>query len=1087
MNRRATERRSSMLPDRAENVVAPRPQHGSGLLFALGALLLVLAGAVALWALLSFQAVSNRLEDQRQARLELERLSNTLTEAQVGERGFLLTGEDSYLRPFAEGRLEVEEHFDALEALSLRDALDGEDLAALRDLAEEVVAEQQEAIDEARRTGDGPAVLRGQRRAIDTRAAAIREKLDALSASLSRRIDAAHKTQQKRERNALLALVGLALLALGLFAAGARRLHREVTLRRQSEEALQAERDSLERRVMDRTAELRETMRERDADRVRLAAVMEAAQLGVWEVDLDAHTVFGDERSHAIFGVPAGDRLDVESALALIHPDDRERFNAALRKAQAAGADGRFIVEYRIDNFDPPRWVASRGQVLLHEGAGEARARAFIGTIMDISQRKAAESALRESQERLRASLMASGTGTFRWDIPTGDLYFDEALDQLFGVRPSDSPRTLDDFLALVHPDDREAVAAGCAQSADGGADFSLEYRVILPGGEVRRLDDRGRVFRDADGKPAYMTGACVDVTDRVRAEDALRRSEAELRFMMEAMPQMVWLADADGGVHYFNSRWYEYTGVEAGSTDGENWASVLHPDDLERTLSLWQHAVETGEPYEIHYRFRRGSDGAYRWQLGRGLPRRDDGGQVAQWIGTCTDIHDQVVAQQQLQSREADLARLNRTLEERVEDRTRDLRDANERLLTAQKSVAEREAVLRSFYESAPMLMGIVEVEEDDVRHLLDNPATGEFFGADPAAMAGKRTLADLGSSPEVLAVWLAAYKEAAETRQPVRFEYCHPGAEERWLSVAVNFIASLEGDAFHACYVGMDVTSRRKTDEALRASKNRLEETNRELQTRNRELQEFAFVASHDLQEPLRKVTTFAGLLAEEYGDKLDGSAKMYMDRMQDAARRMSNLITDLLAFSRVMTRGKPFKQVHLRSVLDGVLQDLEVAIERTGGRIEVGMLCTVEADPLQMRQLLQNLIGNALKFHHPDVPPVVQVSASMGGSDGETSEQICTLTVRDNGIGFDAKYAERIFTPFQRLHGKSRYEGTGIGLAIVRRIVERHRGSISATSEPGSGSVFTVLLPQLRKAEEEDAAGGAMPTPQPSGQNE
>jgi PAS domain S-box-containing protein len=257
------------------------------------------------------------------------------------------------------------------------------------------------------------------------------------------------------------------------------------------------------------------------------------------------------------------------------------------------------------------------------------------------------------------------------------------------------------------------------------------------------------------------------------------------------------------------------------------------------------------------------------------------------------------------------------------------------------------------------------------------------------------------------------------------------------------------------------VDVTDQKRAEErAAQLRRHALE-----LERSNRELQAFAYVASHDLQEPLRKISAFSDLVRADYGDRLDREGLHYVERIQDAALRMSDLIKDLLAFSRVSTHAKPFADVPLAQVVDDVTQDLWSRLQETGGTVEAGALPIVRADMVQMRQLFQNLIGNALKFHRDGVPPRVQVQAErtrITGADGIDGLDGWRISVQDNGIGFDEKYAARIFAPFQRLHNRGQYEGTGIGLAICRRIAERHGGRIAATSTPGKGSTFTVELP-------------------------
>ncbi|HRQ37420.1 MAG TPA: ATP-binding protein [Chloroflexota bacterium] len=237
-------------------------------------------------------------------------------------------------------------------------------------------------------------------------------------------------------------------------------------------------------------------------------------------------------------------------------------------------------------------------------------------------------------------------------------------------------------------------------------------------------------------------------------------------------------------------------------------------------------------------------------------------------------------------------------------------------------------------------------------------------------------------------------------------------------------------------------------------------------ELEQKNSELQSFAYVASHDLQEPLRKIRTFSDRMQATYAGTLDERGLDYLRRMQNAAERMQVLIHDLLLFSRVTTQAQPVRTVNLKTVLDGVLSDLEVHIEETQAQVVVGDLPTIDADPTQMRQLFQNLLSNALKFHQPDQPPVVQVNSEKVMADGR--DPCCwQISVTDNGIGFEEKYADRIFTIFQRLHGRHDYVGTGVGLAICRKIVDRHHGHIIAHSQPGQGATFIVTLPERQEA--------------------
>lgn len=241
----------------------------------------------------------------------------------------------------------------------------------------------------------------------------------------------------------------------------------------------------------------------------------------------------------------------------------------------------------------------------------------------------------------------------------------------------------------------------------------------------------------------------------------------------------------------------------------------------------------------------------------------------------------------------------------------------------------------------------------------------------------------------------------------------------------------------------------------ESLQASQASQRLHAQKLEQSNSDLEQFAFLASHDLQEPLRKIQAFGDLLRMEAGDDLSETAQDYLERMGKAAGRMRDLINALLEYSRAMRSQVPLSKVDLGSLVNEVLGDLEARIAEDNASVEVGPLPVVKANPMQMRQLFQNLISNGLKYHRPDTPPEVSISS-------HCEDEVCHIEVADNGIGMEEQYLDKIFAPFQRLHGRSEYEGTGIGLAVCRVIAERHGGSISVRSTPGSGSTFVVTLP-------------------------
>ena len=301
----------------------------------------------------------------------------------------------------------------------------------------------------------------------------------------------------------------------------------------------------------------------------------------------------------------------------------------------------------------------------------------------------------------------------------------------------------------------------------------------------------------------------------------------------------------------------------------------------------------------------------------------------------------------------------------------------------------------------------------------------------------------------------------------QDVEVEQAFPAIGRKTMLLNARRLERRSGEPWLVLLAIEDITDRRRAEATLARQA-------RELARSNADLKEFATVAAHDLQEPLRKIQFFGEQLKIECTEALGAEGRDYLERMRNAAKRMQRLISDLLALARIRTTEHPFVSVDLADEIRNVVSDLQVQIEQVGARLHVGELPTIEADPIQMRQLLQNLIDNALKFHRPDEAPVVKIRGELlGVPEGRPSgnspvAETCRVLVEDNGVGFDEKYLARILAPFQRLGGRDQHAGTGIGLAICRKIVERHGGEILAKSTLGQGSTFIVTLPVVHGKE-------------------
>ncbi len=529
-----------------------------------------------------------------------------------------------------------------------------------------------------------------------------------------------------------------------------------------------------------------------------------------------------------------------------------------------------------------------------------------------------------------------------------------------------------------------------------------------------------------------------IDLQLALPVTEELPDNDQRFRLLADSMPQHIWIADAEGNFTYYNKSVFEYSGLTAEQLEIDGWIQIVHPDDRDENNRRWTEAISSGQNFLFEHRFRR-HDGEYRWQLSRAIPQKDRDGNIQMWVGTSTDIHDQKT--------------FTTELEKQVKERTKELKKSEERYHLMVEEVQDyailylnRDGIVENWNKGAEKIKGY---RSDEI--------IGKSFSVFYTEQDRQNHL------PQKL------LKEAELTGKALQEGWrVRKNGSLFWASVVITAVHDEQNNVIGYSKVTHDLTDKKIADDTLKMNAIQLAQKNAELEKMNVELQSFAYVSSHDLQEPLRKIQTFASRIIAKEAGNLSETGKDYFARMQEAAARMQTLIQDLLAYSRTSTREHSLEETDLGEIVTDVKNDLKEMLTEKNAVIEMGSMCRVNIIPFQFRQLLHNLIGNAVKFSKPGVAPHINIhSEIVKGSDTGIAElslnkSYCHINVSDNGIGFDPQYKERIFVVFQRLHGKEQYDGTGIGLAIVKKIVENHNGFISASGELNKGARFDIFIP-------------------------
>ncbi|MGV3771706.1 MAG: PAS domain S-box protein, partial [Verrucomicrobiales bacterium] len=749
----------------------------------------------------------------------------------------------------------------------------------------------------------------------------------------------------------------------------------------------------------------------------RLRVATQTGKLGVWEWNIEGNEVIWTDSLYPMHGVTKDDFEPTgEGFTELIHPDDRERVGASIQGSLTSGAP--YEISFRVVRRDGKVvWLFTNGIVLREEGKPVR----MLGATTDITELKVAEEELRQSRERLQAALIGSGSGTFRWNIQTDELILDEQNNRLFGIPEGKQLEGFKHFFEILHPDDHGPFLDEIARCKKG-SDFELEYRVIWPDGSVHWIFDKGKTFLDPKGNPIYMAGSCVDITKRKEAEQQLAQTTAILKAISDNSPDLVYAKDTEGRLIIANPALCGFLNKKADQLLGKNELQWGGDTAETRAIMGVDQQVLNGRRTMVVEEKLTGADGASRVFLSAKACWFDASGEVIGLIGISRDITERKQAEEALQTT-ADRLSL---------------------ALAAGK---------------------LGDWSWDAATDVVDCSAqAAEIFGLPPGPSITWTQMQELLHEEDRE---MARYAVEKAIREQSRYEatyrvVCKDGSEV-W--VAAFGLAQYAANGRPVAMLGViqDITDRKTTELALANAQHELKlhaatlekivlERTARLRDTVAELEHFSYTITHDMRAPLRTMQGFAQIIKDEYGHKLDAFGADYLRRIIDSAIRMDNLITDSLNYAKTVQTELTLEPLDVSALLRGIVESYP---QFQWPRAEIEVAATtplVLANQAGLTQCFSNLLGNAVKFVEAGKTPKVKVWA-------EERDAKVRFWVEDNGIGIPLDQQKKVFTMFQRM--TSEFEGTGVGLALVRKVVEKMRGKVGFESEEGKGSRFWVEL--------------------------
>jgi PAS domain S-box-containing protein len=718
-----------------------------------------------------------------------------------------------------------------------------------------------------------------------------------------------------------------------------------------------------------------------------------------------------------------------------VHPADRGKVKAAMDVALKQ--TGQYDSEFRYLVNNKLKIVWSRGRVIFEND----RPVRMKGTVMDVTERRHMIQRLQRSETLYKQAQALSHIGNWTLDVVLDRMTWSDELFRIFGMEPGAIEPTLDAIFEAIQPEERDTLKMGIQESLQDHHQRNFDFRVVLPRGEERFVNSRIEVITDESDNPVKILGTCQDVTQQKLADKELLENQHLIRKIADATPSIITAYNIHTGKYLFVNKAFEnilgYPVKELTQKGVSFLSDLVHPDDIgplmEKNAEVTAQAnlPEYANPEheiisEFKYRIRH-QDGSYRWMHTYGTVfDRNAANEVLHVLNISADITGMVEAENKMR---------------------------------------EQEHFIERLADASPMVLYLFEVKTASIIYINKEIEKALGYSSGEITALGSSVIREIFHPDDAaeMPVRLAQYNVPGQPKSLFQFECRLKNKNGEWcwfLIREVVFRRNEDGKISQLLGAAINITMRKEMEDKL------FHQT-MALQQSNTSLGEFAYVASHDLKEPLRKISTFTDRLLNMETEDFSEEAKLYLNKVIESSARMQQLIDDLLSISMISSE-QSFQTYSLKLVAEEVIQTLEHKIEEKKAVIKISDLPQVRIVPSQFRQLFQNLISNSLKFSKKDTQPVITITHKLlrpyelpHSNLGKASKYL-EIKISDNGIGFDKVFSEKIFTIFQRLHNRSQYEGTGIGLAICRRIVENHRGVIFATGSQQEGATFTVVIP-------------------------